>query len=163
MLVILIAVLIAAILMYISFKLDEGEILFVFSLFIFIFGIIIGIFMPTDYKEWELIKRTEIVTLSNSTETQGGGFLYVSVSGENVYTYRYEIESEFGTDYSTEYEVDTVSGKVIESEDPNCKVPELLKYMRRGKATTWTFGVGCEIKYVFHVPEGTISHEVKLK
>lgn len=163
MLVILIAVLIAAILMYISFKFDDGSGLFLCGILIIFAGILIGIFMPTDYKEWKLIKRTELVTLSNSTETQGGGFLYVSVSGENVYTYRYEIDSEFGTDYSTEYEVDAISGKIIESEDPNCKIPELLEYERRGKATIWTFGVGGETKYVFHVPDGTISHEVKLK
>lgn len=163
MLVILIAILIASLFMFISFQFDDCEALFLLGFLIILAGIVIGVFMPTDYKEWELIDRTEIVTLSNSTATQGGGFLYVSVSAENVYTYRYEIDSELGTDSSTEYEVDTISGNVIESEDPNCKVPELLKYRRKGKATIWTFGVGSDTKYVFHVPQGTISHEVQLK
>lgn len=126
-------------------------------------GIMIGIFVPTKYGDWELVEQTELVSLSNSTVTEGGGLIYVSVSGENTYTYRYEISSEFGTETSTEYKVDTVSKNVIESEDENCEVPVLRKYVRKGKITIWTFGLSSETKYVFYVPKGTIQKEVKLK
>lgn len=126
-------------------------------------GIFIGIFVPVEYHEWELKEETELVSLSNSTVTEGGGIIYVSLSGENTYTYRYEISSEFGTETSTEYEVGTISNNVIESEDKNCEVPVLRTYVRKGKATIWTFGLGKEIKYVFYVPEGTIQKDVKLK
>lgn len=126
-------------------------------------GIFIGIIVPVEYHEWELKEETELVSLSNSTVTEGGGIIYVSLSGENTYTYRYEISSEFGTETSTEYEVGTISNNVIESEDKNCEVPVLRTYVRKGKATIWTFGLGKEIKYVFYVPEGTIQKDVKLK
>lgn len=126
-------------------------------------GITIGIFYPVKYGEWELIKETELVSLSNSTVSEGGGAIYVSVSGENTYTYRYEISSGFGTETSKEYEVDTVSENVIESEDVNCEVPVLREYVRKGKITIWTFGLGKEKKYVFYVPKGTIQKDVKLK
>lgn len=126
-------------------------------------GILIGIIVPVEYKEWELVQETELVSLSNSVATTGGGFIYVSVSGENVYTYRHEIQSEFGTETSTEYKVDTVSENVIESEDENCEGPVLRKYVRKGKMTIWTFGLGSETKYVFYVPKGTIQKEVNLK
>jgi len=126
-------------------------------------SIAIGLRCPTKFGEWELINETELIALSNNTVTEGGGFVYVAVSGENVYTYRYEISSEFGTDTSIEYETDTISGDVIESEDPNCEKPVLLEYERKAKITIWTFGLGqSETKYVFYVPEGTIQKEVKL-
>lgn len=126
-------------------------------------GVAIGLFYPVKYGEWELVSETELVSLSNSTVTEGGGAIYVSVSGENTYTYRYEITSEFGTETSKEYEVRTVSENVIESEDANCEVPVLRRYVRKGKVTIWTFGLGSETKYVFYVPEGTIQKDVKLK
>ena len=126
-------------------------------------GIVIGLFYPTKFGEWELINETELITLSNNTVTEGGGFLYVTVSGENVYTYRHEISSEFGTHTSIEYETDTISGNVIESEDPNCEKAVLLEYERKAKATFWTFGIGgSETKYVFYVPKGTIQKDIKL-
>lgn len=126
-------------------------------------GIFVGIFVPVKYGEWELVNETELVSLSNSTVTEGGGVIYVSMSAENTYTYRYKISSEFGTETSTEYEVDTISGNVIESEDKNCEVPVLKEYVRKGKMTIWTFGLGREEKYVFYVPENTIAKDVKLK
>jgi len=129
-----------------------------------VLAICIAIFYSTKYGEWEQINKTELVTLSNSTITEGGGALYVSISGENTYTYRYEIVSEFGTDTSKEYVVDTVSGNVIESEDVNCKNPVLLEYRKKPKITIWTFGfLASKTKYVFYVPEGTIQKEVSLK
>lgn len=129
-------------------------------------GVFLSLIIPTDYEEeWELRKQTELVSLSNTTETEGGGFLYVNVSARNVYTYRYEISSELGTDTSSEYETATISENVIESEDSNCEVPMLLEYIRKPKATIWTFGSNAEpyIKYVFYVPKGTIQREIKLE
>ena len=95
----------------------------------------------------------------------GTGALYVSLSADNAYTYRYEIDSEFGTDTSTEYETNTlVKENVEEIEDPNCKTPIIWKYQKKGKKSIWTFAFGnTKTKYVFYVPEGTISKEVKLK
>ena len=126
--------------------------------------ILIGLFWPTKFGEWELVNEANLISLSGETEIEAGEEpLYASVDEENVYTYRHEISSEFGTETSTEYEADTVSGDVIESEDPNCKSPVLLEYKRKAKPTIWTFGVwASETKYVFYVPEGTIQDQVKL-
>ena len=59
----------------------------------------IGLFYPIKgYTDWQLVKETELVTLSNSVASQGSGrMFYVSISADNVYSYRYEIESEFKT------------------------------------------------------------------
>lgn len=130
-------------------------------------SIFTGIFFPTKYGERELLSQTELVTLSNSTISKGNGLLYVSISGENAYTYRYEVDTDLGTETSKNYITDTISssdGYIIESEDPNCKTPVLLEYRTKSKMTIWSFGVGGDImEYVFYVPEGTIQKEVKLK
>lgn len=163
MLTILIAIIIAAIFIVFAFHSSNTEDsvgLTIMAIIVFIVGLIFGIFIPTKYQAWEVYGTTEIVTLSNSTVAEGGGFLYVSVSGENVYTYRYEINS---TDTITDYKTDTISGNIIEREDINCKVPELIEERRKGKVTIWSFGLIHDTRYIFHVPYGTISHEVKLK
>ena len=52
---------------------------------------------------------------------------------------------------------------VEEIEDPNCEVPVIRVYKRTGKKSIWTFAVASgEYKYVFYVPKGSISKEVKL-
>lgn len=166
MLAILIGIIVAAIFVVLSVVIDDSGLSMPFTMLgavSIMAGIFIGVFVPVEYGEWELVDQTELVSLSNNTVSEGGGIIYVSVSGENTYTYRYEITSEFGTDTSKEYEVDTISNNVIESEDPNCEVPVLNKYKRKGKITIWTFGLGSEIQYVFYVPEGTIQKDVKLK
>lgn len=103
-----------------------------------------------------------------STNSEGSGPLYVSISANNVYSYRYEIKSSLGTETSKEYEVKKLSeedGKIIESEDENCKIPVLKVYSAKPKISKWTFGILGERKYsyVFYVPEGTIQKDVKLK
>lgn len=127
----------------------------VLSLYI-ILDILTGTLVPAEYGEWDLVNETELVELSNNT-------VYVSMSTKNVYTYRYKIPTEFGTETSTEYEVDNISGKVIESEDKNCKIPVLKEYKRNEKTTMWKIGHDSETKYVFYVPEGTIQKDVRLK
>lgn len=91
--------------------------------------------------------------------------IYVSLSADNAYTYRYEIDSEFGTEMGKTYKTQTLVGKDVEEvEDPNCEKAVVRVYQREGKRTIWTFALGMEeTKYIFYVPEGTISKEVKLK
>lgn len=119
----------------------------------------------SGYKDWQLVQETELVSLSNGTASGGTGFIYVSLSADSTYTYRYEVDSEFGTETSKEYETRTLtSGNVQEVEDPNCKVPVIREYYRKGKSSIWTFALCTgQCKYVFYVPEGTISKDVTLK
>ena len=79
-------------------------------------SLVIRLFYPAKgFTDWQLVKETELVTLSNSVASQGSGrMFYVSISADNVYSYRYEIESEFKTEGSKSYKVDTVSGDNIE-------------------------------------------------
>ncbi len=132
---------------------------------IFIFSLAIGLFFPTKFGESELVRQTELVSLSNSTVSSGN--VFVSISGEEIYTYRHRIDTEFGTETSTEYVTSSIShddGNIIESEDINCKTPVLLEYMTKSKVTIWTFGFGVALTdYVFYVPEGTIQKDVQLK
>ena len=95
----------------------------------------------------------------------GTGLVYVSLSADNAYTYRYEIDSEFGTETGKTYKTQTLVGEDVEEvEDPNCKQAVVRVYQREGKKSIWTFAFWTkETKYIFYVPEGTISKEVKLK
>lgn len=124
---------------------------------------LIGTSAISGYEEWELMEETELISLSKDVASGGTGFVYVSLSADNVYTYRYEINSEFGTETSKEYKTTTLTDKDVEEiEDPNCEVPVIRVYQRDAKRTIWTLGWATETKYVFYVPEGTISKEVKL-
>ena len=128
---------------------------------------VIGLFYPIKgYTDWQLVKETELVTLSNSVASQGSGrMFYVSISADNVYSYRYEIESEFKTEGSKSYKVDTVSGDNVEEiEEANSSKAILQEYHRKGKMSIWSFAfLSDETRYVFRVPKGTISREVALK
>ena len=88
----------------------------------------------------------------------------MTLSADNSYTCRYEINSEFGTETSKEYRTATlVNQDVEEIEDINCNRPIVMVYQREGKMSLWTFGwLNTQTKYVFYVPEGTIYKEVKL-
>lgn len=134
---------------------------------IIVLGIAIGVVIPVNgYTEWELTEETELVTLSNDLASGGtGGIFYVSLSADNAYTYRYEIDSEFSTETGKTYKTKTLVGEDVEEvEDPDCEKAVVRVYEREGKKTLWTLALGTkETKYVFYVPEGTISKEVKLK
>ncbi len=113
-----------------------------------------------------MVESKELVSLSNSTVSEGRGLLYVNVYGQNVYTYRYETNVEDNTDNVKDYITDTISGNIIEREDKNCKIPELIVERKSPKRTIWTLGLGWDntlVRYTFHVPYGTISREVQLK
>lgn len=147
----------------------EGEKLEAAAVSIWTFGVLIsvicGVFIPlSGYTDWKMVQETELVSLSNNTASGGVGLVYVSLSADNAYTYRYEIDSEFGTETSKEYQTATVLGQnVQEVEDPDCETPVIRVYTRKGKMSVWTFALMHEeTKYVFYVPEGTISKEVKL-
>lgn len=129
-------------------------------------GCTIGVVVPVNgFNEWKLTQETELVTLSNSLASGGVGMIYVSLSADNAYTYRYEIDSEFGTEMGKTCKTQTLVGKDVEEvEDPNCEKAVVRVYQREGKRTIWTFALGTEeTKYIFYVPEGTISKEVTLK
>lgn len=127
-------------------------------------GCCYGIFGAKEYTDWEIVDEIELVSLSNSMQSGGTGVIYISITSENVYWYRYQIDSEFGTETSKEYDTKTLTGNnITEVEDKNCKKAVLRIYERKGIPTIWNMAVwNTETHYVFYVPEGTIQKEIKL-
>ncbi len=166
MLTIIITVILAIVLL-VAFAVNDFEKIGpVIVAFILVGGFVLGLAVPVSgYKEWRLTEETELVTLSNGLASGGTGLVYVSLSADNAYTYRYEIDSEFGTETGKTYKTQTLVGEDVEEvEDPNCKQAVVRVYQREGKKSIWTFAFWTkETKYIFYVPEGTISKEVKLK
>ena len=169
MLTIIIGIVLAVFIIKVSFEIPNYKIgaLVVCLAIIGGFGSILvglGAFHISGYTEWELIQETELISLKNDLVSGGVGRLYVTLSADNAYTYRYEINSEFGTETSKEYQTETlVNEDVEEIEDINCITPVVRVYQRDGKMSLWTFGwLNTQTKYIFYVPEGTIYKEVKL-
>ena len=136
-----------------------------FFALILVAAIVLGLFLPVSgYKDWELAEEIELVSLSNGLASGSKGFIYVSLTADNTYTYRYEIDSDFGTTTSKEHKTQTlVNENVEEIEDPNCTTPVIREYSQKAKRSIWTFALGqTNYKYIFYVPEGTISKDVKL-
>lgn len=133
----------------------------------FIFSILLGLFYPfSGYNNWKLVKETKLISLSNSTVSGGTGLIYVSLSADNSYTYRFEVDSTFGNKSSKKYKTATIvnDNNIIEIEDFKCQEPILIEYKRTAKKSIWTFGLlSNETSYVFNVPEGTISKDITLR
>ena len=134
---------------------------------IMVLGFAIGSFIPVNGDtEWKLIEENELITLSNGLAYRGtGNICYVSLSADNAYTYRYKIDSGFGTEKGNSYKIQTLVGEDVEEvEDQNCEKAVVRVYEKEGKMSLWTLDwEPKKTKYVFYVPEGTISKEVKLK
>lgn len=167
MLTIIIGIIASVIVTTILLKLiDEANIILI-GFFGIILSIFLGLCYPfSGYNDWKLVKETELVSLSNASISGGTGLIYVSLSADSAYTYRFEVDSTFGTRSSKEYKTATIvnSDNVIEIEDSDCQKPMLMEYKRTAKRSIWTFGLfEHETSYVFYVPEGTISKDIKLK
>jgi len=120
------------------------------------------VFPFAGYHEPELIQETELVSLSNTVATSGGGnIFYVSVSPGNVYSYRYEVKNKSYTNEKA-YKRVLVSGNDTEIET-DTEVAILRKYVQKPKRWLWTFALGTEkYKYEFIVPKGSIVKEITL-
>lgn len=126
-------------------------------------GIITPLCINLGYNEKQLETKIQLVSLGTDiTSTGSGSRRYVTISGEKVYTYRYEVENT--TELSgTMYKTDTVSGNVEEIESAECNTPMLYIYVEKTK-NSWWFSVYTQDRYsyVFYVPEGTIVRDVTL-
>ena len=129
-------------------------------------GIFIGILVPVSgYEEAQIVSNTELVSLRNDSVSEGTGALfYVSISATNSYTYYVEIDSPHASSSQKAYKSKTISdSNVTIVEDDSYTEAKLVKYVKNGKKTFWTFAVGAkEYEYVFYVPTGTIARYVSL-
>lgn len=111
---------------------------------------------------WKLHRQIVLAPISNNLLTENSNnVFYVSLSKDNFYKYRYEINSNLGIETSKEYVVDLLSNNVEEIEDINCKIPLLLEYKCKFRISKWKIIIpGRVTKYEFYVPKGTINHEL---
>lgn len=135
------------------------------SVAILLLSLALGILIPISgfNDEWELIEETELIALSNAESFEEIRRVFVFISADNVYIYRHHINSNFGTETAKGYRTEILMNEEIEEvEDPNCETPVLRVYRKTTKRSIWTFALlGDEMtKYVFYVPEGSISKEV---
>ena len=131
----------------------------------FIGGIGCGLFAPVSgFHEEQIASSTKLVSLVDQTTSTGGGFLYVTISAENSYTYYVEVENKYGKSNSKAYKSQTITGtNITVIEDDNYTDATLVVYEAKPKKSFWTFGWGGPTtEYVFHVPKGTIAMNVSL-
>lgn len=167
MLIIVIGIVIVAAVLWISSRFDSNTTIVANISAVIVFAaIVLGLFIPTGYKDEELVEEIELVSLSNSTSAEGKGIIYVSITGENSYSYRHEVDSNYGTATSKEYVVETISekdGNIVEVEDPSCEKAVIQRFVKKSKITIWSFGFGgSETTYVIYVPEGSITKDISL-
>jgi len=128
-------------------------------------GIGFGLFAPlSGFHDFEETSAIELVSLSDQTISTGEGLIYVSIIGENSYTYYVEVDNKFGDSSTKSYKSKTISGNNITIvEGDNCEGATLVTYTADGKKSFWTFALASsETEYVFYVPTGTISRSVSL-
>ena len=135
------------------------------AILIAILGIFEGIFRPlSGYEEPQIDSTTKLVSLRDETISEGSGLFYISISGNNSYTYYVEVDSPYASDSQKAYKSNTISSNnVTIIEDDNYTDAKLITYVKYGKKSFWTFAVDCkEYEYVFYVPTGTIVRDVSL-
>lgn len=167
MLCVILGILLVVLLYYLNMQeyfVESSELSIMLSVIVFFLGIFIGIFMPTDYQETVLVNEIELVSLNNEiTSTGDENLFYVSVSADNTYSYRYEVNDKYNLGGKS-YKVGTVSENVTEIESSECDKAVLQVYKVKPKVTFVSFGLGAsKIEYVFYVPEGTIQKEIASK
>lgn len=134
---------------------------------LFSVGCVICVLLPFiasfGYQEPVLAEEIQLVSLDNTVSSVGDGNLfYVSVTAENVYSYRYEVDNTTNLP-GTMYETAIVSGDVKEIESTECEQPVLKVYASKPKGDFWFTFAKDKYTYVFYVPEGTIVKDVTLK
>lgn len=167
MLCIIVGVLLGALFYYLSMQeyfVESRELSIMLSIIVFFLGIFIGIFIPSDHQEPVLVNEIELASLDNELMYDiKGNIFYLSVSANNVYTFRYQVNNEYNLTGKS-YKVDTLKRNVIEIESSECDKAFLKVYKVKPKITFISFGLGAsKTEYVFYVPEGTIQKEVALK
>ena len=135
-----------------------------FGVLLLLAGILVGVFVPVSgFHEFEENSRIELISLSDQTISTGEGLLYVSITGENSYTYYVEVDNKFGDSGTKSYKSETISGNNITIvEGDNYKGATLVTYVAEGKKSFWTFALDDATEYVFYVPTGTIARNVSL-
>ena len=141
---------------------DTGLIVFLVA-FSLLGGIITPFCIDLGYNEKQLETKVQLVSLGTDVTSVGtGNKRYVTISGEKIYTCRYEVENTTELEGSM-YKTATISGNVQEIESEACKTPMLYVYVEKTK-NSWWFSANTQDRhtYVFYVPEGTIIRNITL-
>lgn len=146
-----------------------GAIIIIVAMLITMFGITLAQEIKpkeTEYTETKVISEIELVSLSNTIASEGGGNLYyISINAENVYSYRCEVDAKAPVGKDKAYEVFTISEDedvfIQEVEITDGSKPRLVKYESVAKAN-WLHLKNTKEVYVFFVPEGSITRTITL-
>lgn len=133
----------------------------IFGICVFGLCLIDGIQGTKNLGPFQDYKTTPIYSLSNSLTSEGDGLIFVSISSSNAYTYRTKSDEQINGQEA--YKVHTLSGcEILEVEETNCTEPRLVKQRAYYEKNIWQFGKGHKDRYVFYVPEGSISKKFEL-
>lgn len=165
---IIIGIVLAVILLIVSFWKGWENVLPLIAGLVFVFGLLHGLYAPGTPFEKTLVNQIQIVNLSDGMHISGGGNLfYVRVNSNNSYSYYYEVESEFKQlESEKSYRQGTVVGDsvtIVEYEKDSDEKPALYKYESGTRGNFWTFAIdGKRYEYVFRVPKGTVVQNFEL-
>lgn len=152
---ILLAIIVTVVLIVLSTKYNfKAHEITIITIGILIIGLSFAIAPIYGYEDPVLVKETKLVTLINDNELEND--IYVTVSANNIYSYKYEVKKPYTND-KTSYEINIIRGDVIENESDKCTTPVLRQYER--KAKTGLFSLCWEVKkeYEFYIPKGSIQ------
>lgn len=163
---IIVSVAIVAFLWYMDVK--EG-----LSVLLAVLGILASILVPCfcPVGGWnenlKLKNEYKLASLSNKTISDSEGMMfYVSLSSDNVYTYRYKLNDNSSIDKNgNNYKIAQLASRnkdITEIEQENCDTPKLVIYKKDPKFK-WIFTLkSAKTYYAFYVPKGSINKEIKL-
>lgn len=146
-----------------------GGIIVIVAMLITMFGITLAKEIKpkeTEYIETKVVSEIELVSLSNTMASEGGGNLfYISINAENVYSYRCEVPAKAPVGQDTAYEVFTISEDedvfIQEVEIIDGSKPRLVKYESIAEANLLHLRDTKNV-YIFYVPKGSITREYDL-
>lgn len=119
-----------------------------FGLLIFYIGSV-ACFQPVE--KAKLTDTKEIYALADNSYLSGhGGFIYVTVTEEDKYSYM--IVNEDGS-----YSKESVESENVRIKEIDDETPVLQEYTYESKNKFWS--AWTEEYYVFVVPKGTVTHE----
>lgn len=126
----------------------------------------VALFAPVaGFEEMQCVEEIELLPLRDM-EKEGTWYLYYegeTFSNGARYTYAFDNRTQYNLEGEA-YHEKTISpsriGKIYESEE--CTRPVLKKFVTKGKASIFSFAIGCEeTETILFIPQGTILEKNK--
>ncbi len=143
------------------------------SVLLAVLGILVSLLVPCfcPVRGWnenlKVKNEYELASLSNQTISGSERMMfYVSLSSDNVYTYRYKLNDNSSIDKNgNNYKIAQLASRnkdITEIEQENCDIPKLVIYKKDPKFKSIFTLKSAKTYYAFYVPKGSINKEIKL-